>query len=213
MYWRWLDNKRRLNMLNSHTAALRRITNAKAQKALINWFAALSERYSTRENQRINGRAWRAELKRMEPPYGAMMCEGYGALRHSLLEHMPLQPLDEMALALFASIAAHIKKHNEKTSFAAQLGEKLNGSTPCVSTLRFERLQKASDPETFYQLLIHAVTIRGTEGVNVLSLADSIFLWMEEWQRQEEHKSEPRDPFERNRIRWANEYLSASYSK
>ncbi|GEC67667.1 type I-E CRISPR-associated protein Cse2/CasB [Raoultella terrigena] len=200
-------------MLNSHTAALRRITNAKAQKALINWFAALSERYSTRENQRINGRAWRAELKRMEPPYGAMMCEGYGALRHSLLEHMPLQPLDEMALALFASIAAHIKKHNEKTSFAAQLGEKLNGSTPCVSTLRFERLQKASDPETFYQLLIHAVTIRGTEGVNVLSLADSIFLWMEEWQRQEEHKSEPRDPFERNRIRWANEYLSASYSK
>lgn len=200
-------------MLNSHTAALRRITNAKAQKALINWFAALSERYSTRENQRINGRAWRAELKRMEPPYGAMMCEGYGALRHSLLEHMPLQPLDEMALALFASIAAHIKKHNEKTSFAAQLGEKLNGSTPCVSTLRFERLQKASDPETFCQLLIHAVTIRGTEGVNVLSLADSIFLWMEEWQRQEEHKSEPRDPFERNRIRWANEYLSASYSK
>lgn len=200
-------------MLNSHTAALRRITNAKAQKALINWFAALSERYSTRENQRINGRAWRAELKRMEPPYGAMMCEGYGALRHSLLEHMPLQPLDEMALALFASVAAHIKKHNEKTSFAAQLGEKLNGSTPCVSTLRFERLQKASDPETFCQLLIHAVTIRGTEGVNVLSLADSIFLWMEEWQRREEHKSEPRDPFERNRIRWANEYLSASYSK
>lgn len=149
----------------------------------------------------------------MEPPYGAMMCEGYGALRHSLLEHMPLQPLDEMALALFASVAAHIKKHNEKTSFAAQLGEKLNGSTSCVSTLRFERLQKASDPETFCQLLIHAVTIRGHEGVNVLSLADSIFLWMEEWQRREEHKSEPRDPFERNRIRWANEYLSASYSK
>lgn len=110
-------------MLNSHTAALRRITNAKAQKALINWFTALSERYSTRESQRINGRAWRAELKRMEPPYGAMMCEGYGALRHSLLEHMPLQPLDEMALALFASVAAHIKKHNEKTSFAAQLGK------------------------------------------------------------------------------------------
>lgn len=200
-------------MLNSHTAALRRITNAKAQKALINWFSALSERYSTQENQRINGRAWRAELKRMEPPYGAMMCEGYGALRHSLLEHMPLQPLDEMALALFASVAAHIKKHNEKTSFAAQLGEKLNGSTSCVSTLRFERLQKASDPETFCQLLIHAVTIRGHEGVNVLSLADSIFLWMEEWQRREEHKLEPRDPFERNRIRWANEYLSASYSK
>lgn len=200
-------------MLNSNTAALCRILNSDAQKALLDWFATLSERYERKDDKRINGRAWRAELKRMELPYGVMMCEGYDALRQALLKHMRLQPLDEMALALFVSAAAHIKSHKEKISFAAQLGEKLNGSTPCVSGLRFERLQKASDPETFCQLLIQVVKIRGKEGVNVLSLADGIFLWMEEWQRRENHQPEPANPFERNRTRWANEYLSTSRGK
>lgn len=200
-------------MLNSNTAALCRILNSDAQKALLDWFATLSERYERKDDKRINGRAWRAELKRMAPPYGVMMCEGYDALRQALLKHMPLQPLDEMALALFVSVAAHIKSHKEKASFAAQLGEKLKGSMPCVSALRFERLQKASDPETFCLLLIQAVKIRGTEGVNVLSLADGIFLWMEEWQRRENHQPEPANPFERNRTRWANEYLSMSRGK
>lgn len=198
-------------MLNSNTAALCRIVHPEAQKALIDWFTLLSERNEREEGKRINGRAWRAELKRMEPPYGVMMCEGYDALRQALLKHMPLQPLGEMALALFVSVAVHIKSNKDKPSFAAQLGEKLNGSTSCVSGLRFERLLKASDPETFCQLLIQVVRIRGKDGVNILSLADSIFLWMEEWQRREQHEPEPRNPFERNRIRWANEYLSTSH--
>ncbi|MGH2134879.1 hypothetical protein ACQ1ZZ_14765, partial [Enterococcus faecalis] len=63
-------------MLNSNTAALCRILNPDAQKALLDWFATLSERYERKDDKRINGRAWRAELKRMEPPYGVMMCEG-----------------------------------------------------------------------------------------------------------------------------------------
>lgn len=78
----------------------------------------------------------------MAPPYGVMICEGHDALRRALLKHMRLQPLDEMALALFVSVAVHIKSHKENISFAAQLGEKLKGSTSCVSGLRFERLQK-----------------------------------------------------------------------
>lgn len=198
-------------MLNSNTAALCRIVHPEAQKALIDWFTLLSERNEREEGKRINGRAWRAELKRMELPYGVMMCEGYDALRQALLKYMLLQPLGEMALALFVSVAVHIKSNKDKPSFAAQLGEKLNGSTSCVSGLRFERLLKASDPETFCQLLIQAVKIRGKDGVNILSLTDSIFLWMEEWQRREQHEPEPRNPFERNRIRWANEYLSTSH--
>lgn len=200
-------------MLNSNTAALCRITHPDAKKALVDWFSSLSERYGSEARQRVNGRAWRAELKRMEPPYGVMMCEGYGALRQALLKHMQLQPLDEMALALFVSVAAHIKCHTEINSFAAQLGEKLNGSMPCVSALRFERLLKASDPETFCSLLIQAVKIRSTEGVNILSLADSLFLWMEEWRQRENYQPETRNPFERNRTRWANEYLSTSRGK
>lgn len=129
-------------MLNSNTAALCRILHPDAQKALLDWFATLSERYERKDGKRVNGRVWRAELKRMAPPYGVMICEGYDALRQTLLKHMRLQPLDEMALALFVSVAVHIKSHKENISFAAQLGEKLNGSTPCVSVLRFERLQK-----------------------------------------------------------------------
>lgn len=173
----------------------------------------LFERYVDTDARRINGRAWRAELKRMDPPYGVMMCEGYGDLRQRLSQHMSLEPINEMALALFVSVAVHVKSHKQTLSFAAQLGEKLRGDRPCLSKLRFERLQKASDPETFCNLLISAVKIRGVEGVNVLSLADSIFLWMEEWLRREEHQPENSHPFERNRIRWANEYLSTARTK
>ncbi|VEA33026.1 CRISPR-associated protein Cse2 family [Salmonella enterica subsp. enterica] len=140
-------------MLNSNTAVLCRILHPDAQKALLDWFATLSERYERKDGKRVNGRAWRAELKRMAPPYGVMICEGHDALRQALLKHMRLQPLDEMALALFVSVAVHIKSHKANISFAAQLGEKLKGSTSYVSGLRFERLQKASDPETFCQFV------------------------------------------------------------
>ncbi|HGY1228051.1 TPA: type I-E CRISPR-associated protein Cse2/CasB [Citrobacter farmeri] len=200
-------------MLNSNTAEPLRITNPAAQKALNDWFATLSERYAGPEAGRINGRARRAELKRMEPPYGVMMCEGYSALRQQITRSMTLQPVDEMALALFVSVAVHIKGNKPKLSFAAQLGERLKGNRPCLNSLRFERLQKASSPERFCQQLISAVKIRGTEGVNVLSLADSIFLWMEEWLRRENDEPETSHPFTRNRIRWANEYLSTSHIK
>jgi CRISPR system Cascade subunit CasB len=200
-------------MPNDITARVRRIIHPEAQKALLEWFAVLSERYIDKDAHKINGRAWRAELKRMAPPYGVMMCEGYVDLRQRITRHMLLEPVHEMALALFVSVAAHVKSHKQTLSFAAQLGEKLHGDRPCLSRLRFERLQKATDPETFCNLLISAVKIRGTEGVNIISLADSIFLWMEEWLRREEHQPEASHPFDRNRIRWANEYLSTARTK
>ncbi|PXW49854.1 CRISPR-associated Cse2 family protein [Grimontella sp. AG753] len=200
-------------MLNSDTKSFRKITHPQAQQAIKDWFATLTERYASEGAKRINGRAWRAELKRMELPYGSMMSESFHVLRQRISVHMPLEPINEMALALFACVAAHIKTHQGKLSFAAQLGEKLNGDKPCFSVLRFERLQKASDPETFCQLLIQAVKIRGDEGVNLLSLADSIFLWMDEWHQLETHQPLVSDPFARNRIRWASEYLSTSHAK
>ncbi|XWJ93485.1 type I-E CRISPR-associated protein Cse2/CasB [Phytobacter ursingii] len=200
-------------MLNSDTKSFRKITDPHAQQVIKDWFAILTERYASEGAKRINGRAWRAELRRMELPYGSMMSEGFHILRQRLSVHMHLEPINEMALALFACVAAHIQHHQGKISFAAQLGEKLNGDKPCFSVLRFERLQKANDPEIFCQLLIQAVKIRGDEGVNILSLADSIFLWMDEWYQQENHKPVISDPFARNRIRWASEYLSTSHAK
>lgn len=205
-------------MFNSDTAKERVITHPEAKKALTDWFAVLSEREATHGAKRVNGRAWRAELRRVELPYGAMMCEGYSALRRQLLTVMPLRPVDEMALALFASVAVHIKKHTSlavqgkgAVSFAAQLGEKVKDKS-FLSALRFERLQQATEPEVFAQQLIRAVRIRGNEGANVVSLADGIFLWMREWQNRLEYKMEPASPFERHRIRWAGEYISTAHS-
>ncbi len=195
-------------MLNSNTAQERIFTQPAAQKVLTEWFTILSDRYSKQDEKRINGRAWRAELRRMEPPYGVMMCEGYAELRRQLQQQMSLQPVDQMALAVFASVAVHVEKNVSFPSFAAQLGQKKNDRL-YLSRLRFERLQQAADPESFCQQLIRAVRLRGKDGVNILSLADGIFLWMREWQAREEHQPESIDPFSRNRIRWANEYLSA----
>jgi CRISPR system Cascade subunit CasB len=214
-------------VFNNDTAALQKITQEKAQQALYDWFTILSERHAKEGETKVNGRAWRAEIKRMQHPYDAMMSEGYSALRQRLIEHMALRPIDDMALALFVSVAVHIKKanpekseeekeegkekkKNEVLSFAAQLGEEIKNNKPIFSRLRFQSLQKARDPETFCRLLIRAVKIRGDNGVNILSLADSIFLWMEEWQQREAHMPENPNPFARNRIRWANEYLSTA---
>ena len=130
-------------MLNSDTKKEIVITNPEAQKQLIDWFKILSERDARPEGVKINGRAWRAELRRMSIPYGVMMCEGFDALRRKMAACMPLRPVDEMALALFASVAIHIKVHKDKPSFAAQLGEKTDDKPfirHCVLNV-FNRLQ------------------------------------------------------------------------
>ncbi|WPM86195.1 hypothetical protein QNH14_15475 [Apirhabdus apintestini] len=56
------------------TAVPMQIKNKDAQQVLLQWFDDLSERgvYGKEENnkppKRLNGRAWRAELKRVDPP-------------------------------------------------------------------------------------------------------------------------------------------------
>lgn len=195
-------------MMSSKTDSVIYLNKPECEKALSDWCEMLSERNVTHNHTRINGRAWRAELRRAEPPYGAMLCEAYNDLCRRLAAIIELEPVDKMALSLFACVAAHIKTNNTRHSFAAQLGEKLNGATPCVSKLRFERLLNARAPDDFCRLLIQAVRIRSKEGCNVLSLADSLFIWMREWEAREAHRPEPADTFARHRVRWTNEYLS-----
>lgn len=196
-------------MLNSDTSRERIIIDPGAQKVLTDWFAILSEHENRPEGRRINGRAWRAELRRMNLPFDVMMCEGYSELRNKLSACISLRPVDQLALAVFVSVAVHINVGKNDKSFAAQLGEKINES-PCLTPLRFQRLQQAASPDVFCLQLIRAVKLCGTEGVNVVSLADGIFLWMREWQNRQDDRPEASDPFIRNRIRWANEYLSGS---
>lgn len=196
-------------MISSKTDDLIHLNKHECERALSDWYEMLSERNVMNNHVKINGRAWRAELRRAEPPYGAMLCEAFNDLYRRLAAVIELKPVDKMALSLFACVAAHIKINNTRHSFAAQLGEKLNGTTPCVSKLRFERLLNARTPDDFCRLLIQAVRIRSKEGCNVLSLADSLLIWMREWEAREEHRPEPANPFARNRVRWTNEYLSA----
>ncbi|WP_158781808.1 type I-E CRISPR-associated protein Cse2/CasB [Pantoea sp. BAV 3049] len=196
-------------MFNSDTEKEIIIINLDAKKILTDWFDILSERDARPDGTRINGRARRAELRRMEPPFGVMMCEGYDALFCKLASVMPLKPVDKMALAIFVSVAVHIKNSETGRSFAAQLGEKIKDK-PCLTPSRFERLQQAEEPEVLCVQLIRAVKLRGKEGVNIVSLADGIFLWMREWQDRQEDLPVTANPFARNRIRWASEYLSSA---
>ena len=194
----------------SDTAKERIITSEAAGKVLKGWFAVLTERDASK--RKPNGRAWRAQLRRMELPYGAITSEGYSVLLRQLQGCMTLRPVDQLALALFVSVAVYISSHKPDKSFAAQLGEatEKKKNKACFSELRFQRLQQAADPNVFCQQLIRAVKIRGAEGVNILSLADSILLWMREWEARKENQPESSNPFERNRIRWATEYLSST---
>ncbi len=224
-------------MSQSNTAKEKVFTTKEMRTALTSWFGLLQERNVNSDGQKIKGRAWRAELRRMEPPYEVLISEAYAELYRRLAPLMAtgeMTATDKLALALFICVAAQAKSHNplayqqdkdskgkakkdqdEKgrwLSFAAQLGEKLKG-TPCLSRLRFNRLQEARDPQTFCLQLIRAVRLRGEKGVNIISLADGIFLWMREWQAQETHQPQDINPFNRNRIRWASEYLSTAGEK
>lgn len=177
-----------------------------AKEVLSNWFNNLQERD---HNKQFNGRVWRAELRRADSPYDTIVTEGFRYLLNALNKLMVFQQSDLLALAVFASVAAHARNNNKTQSFAAQLGAELKGR-PCLSRLRFDRLLKAKQPEDLCGQLIKAVKLRGDEGVNIISLADGIFLWMREWQAREEHRSAEVNPFKRNSVRWASEYLIAA---
>lgn len=196
-------------MLNSNTAAELIVTSNEVRRVLREWYGDLQQRESSNGAQSGNGRAWRAEMRRADAPYGVVEYEGYHALRRRLTPYMPLWPVDELALAVFASVAIHVKWDNTSRSFAAQLGENLKGNR-CLSTLRFDRLQQSDSPETLCRQLIRAVKIRGNDGANIASLADGILLWMREHYADRDHQPADINPFRRVRIRWANEYLSTT---
>lgn len=127
-------------MFNADTASILVITSENAQNELRDWFSALQERQKELNGKWINGRVWRAELKRAEPPYGTLMCDGYYALVNALSEVMKLNGAERLGLALFAAVAVHVSVDKPGASFAAQLGQEIKGRV-CISKLRFERLQ------------------------------------------------------------------------
>ncbi|NBD01606.1 type I-E CRISPR-associated protein Cse2/CasB [Atlantibacter hermannii] len=196
-------------MLDIDTAKERIIISTEAKNALLTWFESLQQRYRNEGAQRVNGRAWRAELRRCTVPYGALTTDGYFALLSVFSKSMVMRDIDRFSLAMFASVVAHVRAYRGSHSFAAQLGQGEKKGEPCLSRARFERLQAARTPEELCRHLIRAVKLRGDEGVNIISLADGIFLWMREWQARQESEHVEINPFNRNNVRWASEYLLA----
>jgi CRISPR system Cascade subunit CasB len=172
------------------------------------WFRSLQERNSVDAAFKGNGRAWRAELRHAQQPYGALTTVAFHHLS-SALPGLEKQASDRLALAIFASVAAHAHHDNPQGSFARQLGEENKGAV-YLSRQRFDRLLAVRTPAELASQLVRAVKLRGDQGVNIVSLADGIFLWMREWQAKEEHQAAESNPFKRHAVRWASEYLLAA---
>lgn len=183
-----------------------------ACQVLNDWFDSLQERGRYDSASRINGRVWRAQLRRAEFPHSIMVTDGYHHLAHQLNRTMQPKDLHPLALALFTAVVVHASKNNQDGSFAQQLGVKIN-DRECLSRLRFDRLLAARTPDELCSRLIRAVKLRGELGVNVVSLADGIFLWMQEWFARQENRELEANPFHRNSVRWASEYLLSTPQK
>jgi CRISPR system Cascade subunit CasB len=193
-------------MLDSNTSQELVIYSQTAKDIVNGWFNDLQQRDHSKP---FNGRVWRAELRRAKSIYQVITTPGYRALLNKLEKVLNVKQSDILALAIFASVAAHARRINNQRSFAAQLGADLKGK-PCLSSLRFNRLLQARQPEELCAQLIRAVKLRGDEGVNITSLADGILLWMQEWQARQEHQALEINPFKRNDVRWSSEYLMAA---
>ncbi|NKI76094.1 type I-E CRISPR-associated protein Cse2/CasB [Dickeya sp. CFBP 2040] len=186
------------------STATRLVINPPAAEKIDIWFKQLQNRH----NENHNGRADRAALRRAAGPYGALTCQGFMRLSHELAGVIGDKQHRLLGVAIFAAVAAHADGNNDRKSFAAQLGEKVSAGSDrrYLSELRFERLLRAQTPEELCRLLIRAVNIRGSAGVNLPSLADGILLWMDEWQARQQNLPADPNPLKRNAVRWTCEY-------
>ncbi|MBL4867221.1 MAG: type I-E CRISPR-associated protein Cse2/CasB [Pseudomonadales bacterium] len=106
--------------------------------------------------------------------------------------------------AMVAAVVARIKKNNEKSSFARELGlPKEGGSHAVMSELRFLQLQKSRTPDEFFTRTCRAIALLGGKA-SVLSVADDILHWLDE--QRFGPSSKPQD---RLAVRWASDYYAA----
>ena len=188
------------------------ILNDNHKKIIDEWFSMLQQRRGKFNGITYNGRKLRAELRRNSLSELIFLQDGYTILANKLINNDSKLAQTEVhyyALKIFANVAAFAEKNNDKSPFAAQLSEKVKGGERnYLSELRFERLLASETPEEFCQGLIRAVKLRGEKGVNLTSLADGIFLWMQEWDAREHNWPADTNPFKRLSVRWAMDYFS-----
>ena len=190
------------------------ILNDSHKKIIDEWFSMLQQRQGKFNGINYNGRKLRADLRRDSLSELIFLQDGYTILANKLINNDSKLAQTEVhyyALWIFANVAAFVEKNNDKSPFASQLSEKVKGGERnYLSKLRFERLLTTETPKEFCQHLIHAVKLRGEKGVNITSLADGIFLWMQEWNAREHNWPADTNPFKRFYVRWARDYFSTN---
>lgn len=163
-----------------------------ARQKLYFWFNWLDE-----------NRGDRARLRRAETPDDVLLTEPF----FNFLRQMPDSWARQWNLpiaAMVAAVLAHVKENEGKKTFAAQLASPKPGTDRSrMSELRFQQLQKSRTPDEFFRRLIRAVKLADGQ-VNIVSLADSIQRWMNEYRFGTSLK-----PFDRLAVRWASDYYTA----
>ena len=164
-----------------------------AQQKLSAWFYGLDA-----------NRGDRARLRRAESADDVLLSEPF----FNFLRQMPVSwalAHNLPVAAMIAAVLAHVKAHQGQKTFAGQLAAPKSGSDKArMSELRFQQLQKSRTPDEFFRRLIRAVNLVDGQ-VNILSLADSIRRWMNEYRYGTSLK-----PMDRLAVRWANDYYSAN---
>lgn len=188
------------------------ILNESHKKCINEWFTLLQQRSYTFNGKSYNGLKLRAELRRASSLDEVRSQEGYWILADVFFAKecgLAENTVHHQALTLFVAVAIYAKANNSNAPFASQLSEKVRGGERnFLSKLRFEQLVNSETDEEFCRRLIRAVKLRGANGVNLFSLADSIFLWVQEWQKRLHDLPANPDPFKRNSVRWAKDYYS-----
>jgi len=104
--------------------------------------------------------------------------------------------------AMVAGLLARVRTDGG-TAFAEALAmPREKGMNSAMSELRFRQLQKSRNADEFFLRMIRAIALIDNN-VDVVSLADSVLLWLKE-QRQAPDKN----PQRRLAVRWAFDYYT-----
>ena len=174
------------------THKYRFLEEAQTRERLRSWWESLDK-----------NRGDRARLRHAERPDDVLLTEPF----FQFLQRMPeewAKPEALLSSAIVAAALSHVKEPRDGETFATQLAlPKQGGKKARMSELRFQQLQKSRDPEEFFRRLLRAIHLAECK-VNILSLAESILHWMNEYRY-----GINREPEKRLTVRWATDYYTA----
>lgn len=145
----------------------------------------------------------RAQLKRANSPDDILLSPPFFHFLHEMPEKWSNgRDITLPDAALVASVLAHVRTDSE-APFAKSLALPREGSTtPVMSELRFQQLQKSHTPDEFFRRMCRAIAMLKGKA-NIIDLTESSLLWLRE------HRTAPaRTPERRLAVRWATDYYS-----